>query len=457
MSEFVKLVDTSDDKGTLTRVIVPKSTNLIIYDALYEYNILDYNQEKVNNVLNNNVLSLEDHVYEEYKNLLIKYDDSNELKLYTLKLENNEEFIKVNNNSNSKEILKYFESFMTNLITLPNTESKIAYEEMNKRIAKKISNELNLDFQNTFISLGPGRKREAIIPPFVIDKVTLGSKFNIILLDPSETLEESNSMREANDMMNFIKDWNNDIVHNLNILLFHGRVHLPSLTDSKLTRTDFVESFIKELSIDFNNTFMYWGEYACGNIKEYLSDAKITSSLGVTVLGTDVLIKNSNVCTVTQGYSLIDSGNKYSVGNNSLYPLKISFTGEFVEHLSKLLNKSNADVNVPLEWKNSLDIIVQHEETEKDKDLSVSDAMRTEGNNTDDQMSDDDEGSIVETVSVNHQSGGSKISTYKKTIKELYHKYSKYKYKHEMQKRKIKEVLKKHNMMELYEEIMTID
>ena len=46
------------------------------------------------------------------------------------------------------------------------------------------------------------------------------------------------------------------------------------------------------------------------------------------------------------------------------------------------------------------------------------------------------------------------MDIYKKTIKDLHHKYNKYKYKHEMQRRKIKEVLKKHDQMDLYNEII---
>ena len=91
---------------------------------------------------------------------------------------------------------------------------------------------------------------------------------------------------------------------------------------------------------------------------------------------------------------------------------------------------------------------------EEQKDLSVSDAMRSDNNDNADTISSDDEGSIVETMSIEHQSGGSRMDIYKKTIKDLHHKYNKYKYKHEMQRRKIKEVLKKHDQMDLYNEII---
>ena len=89
------------------------------------------------------------------------------------------------------------------------------------------------------------------------------------------------------------------------------------------------------------------------------------------------------------------------------------------------------------------------------KDLSVSDAIHTNGTETNSETAtSDNEESSVESESVDGHSGGSKTSTYKKTIIDLHHKWNKYKYKHEMQRRRIKEVLKKHDQMELYDEIM---
>ena len=157
----------------------------------------------------------------------------------------------------------------------------------------------------------------------------------------------------------------------------------------------------------------------------------------------------------------VESANNNTTATEELKDLKSNISIKTVDkvtttkkhkNLSENLSE-NSSANNKIQNINKTTIAI-----EKPRDLSVSDAIYTDGtgNNTETAISDD-EGSIVETVSINRHSSESRSSVYKKTIKELDHKYNKYKYKLEMQKRKIKEVLKKHDQMELYNEIIGHD
>lgn len=346
--KIVKIVDTTDELGSLVNMIPPQSKSIKLYYKLEP--ITDpstYSPEIISKFLGSNYFKLSPDLYDELMKTFEEYDKDipSSFALYTLRNNNKQMFDIFNTESNKHTIYTYITHFMEYLSSRPDKEVTVFYEHINKRIAHQINKYINSYHDITLLSLGP-QHTEDIIPPFIINNIPGKYRYNIVVIGNEQT------EKDIAKMLKILKK-NKETSGYFNIVLFTGKVYLPSLSEPVNTRIDFVESFINNLNIA-SKYFMFWGKYACGDINNYIVDARRISQKGCTVYGNNTLIKNGYVCSVNMENLLIDPRNMYTYDKSRLYTSLITFTGWFIGSLSIVLNYSQQDI-ILTDWKNSLD------------------------------------------------------------------------------------------------------
>jgi hypothetical protein len=488
--KILKIVETFDEIGSLINISPPQPKNTKLYYTLGSViNPDTYSPKFISDLLGSNYLRLQPNMYDELMNIFEEYDkhiDEN-LRLYTIRNNNKQEFDIFNTESNKSKIYSYLTNLLEYISSKPNPDVTVFYEDLNRRIANQINKHINPYYGVTLLSLGP-ETIEDIIPPFIIDAIPGKYRYNIVVIGDESTQK---------DIIKSIKTLkkNKETEGYFNIILFTGKVYLPSLSESVNTRIDFVDSFISNLSTASQH-MMYWGKYACGDITNYITDARRISQKGYTVYNKHILVKNSYVCVVNTDTILIDPRDMYTYEKFKLYTSLITFTKHFIESLTIVLNYAQQDT-VLNDWKNSLDYDITkvdnygkqfkiehtHEKLSESVNINNTNNMNNENeehvysfesilnnvdssiNNTlssksssDNIMEDSDTGSShtgsshtdSHTRSNSAQSGGYLMNK----LKEYRHKYDKYKYKHEILRKRVISVLRRDGHKDLLDEIL---
>ena len=533
--KILKIVETFDEIGSLVDISPPQPKNTKLYYKLGSViNPDTYSPKTVSDLLGSNALRLSPDLYDELMNIFEEYDktiNDEDFRLYTIRNNNKQAFDIFNTENNKNRIYIYLENLMGYISSRPNPEVTVFYEDLNRRIANKINTHINPYYGVTLLSLGP-QTIEDIIPPFVLDDIPGKYRYNIVVIG-----NESNQK----DIIRAIKilKKNKDTEGYFNIMLFTGKVYLPSLSEPVNTRIDFVDSFINNLSISSKH-IMYWGTYACGDITNYITDARRMSRNGYTVYGKNMLVKNGHVCSLSANNLLIDSRDMYTYDKSKLYTSLITFTRHFIGSLTVVLNYTQQDIHLT-DWKNSLEYdpvkvetygkqfetehtnklsetnilneptklsetnILSDKDRISNKKLSESSNMyrqekphsdthpitggsmgmnavsrdSTDKDNEDEEhvysfesiLNNADNSSINNTVSVKSSSDNATESDTSNTqvtspysseylihkLKEYYHKYDKYKYKHEMLRRRVINILRRDGNTDLLNEILKYD